>query len=272
LDIRKILAEKVDTRAKKGQKLFWKVSLPWMLIAPFILQVMAVVGLVGYLSYRNGQRSVEDLTSQLMDAFSKRVEQKLTSYLATARLVNQLNSDAVRRGELKLDLDRPDPQREQSLWQHMQLFKNLAWISLGTERGDTMGVWRPGEGQNLQFSFSNQSTQYFGNYYATNPQGMRTKLLKVERPAYDPRIRPWYKEEIAAKQSIWASIYPGFTPGTIFIAASQPLYDPTGALVGVSGIDISLLDIQTFLAQNPVSSSGQTFLIERSGLLVASSS
>lgn len=243
-----------------------------MLTLPFILQIVTVVGLVGYLSYRNGQRSVEDLTGQLTDAVSKRVEQKLTSYLATARLANQLNSDAIRRGDLKLDFERPDAKREQYLWQHMQLFDNLAWISLGTEHGETMGVWRPGKSQDLQLSFSNRSTQYFGHYYATDRQGVHTKLLKVERPAYDPRIRPWYKEAIAAKQSIWTSIYPGFTPGTVFIAASQPLYDQNGTLVGVSGTDISLLDIQTFLAQNPVSPSGQTFLIERSGLLVASSS
>jgi diguanylate cyclase (GGDEF)-like protein len=246
--------------------------LPWVLTLPFVLQVVAIVGLVGYLSYRTAQHSVEDLTGQLMNAFSKRVEQKLTSYLATARLANQMNSDAVRRGDLKLDLAQTNAAREQYLWQQMTLFDNLAWISLGTEGGETMGVWRPGKGQKLQFSFSNQSTQYFGNYYATSEKGTRTTLLKVERPAYDPRVRPWYQQAIAAKQPIWTSIYPGFTPGTIFIAASQPLYDSTGTVMGVSGTDISLLDIQTFLVQNPLTHSGTTFLIERSGLLVASSS
>lgn len=101
---------------------------------------------------------------------------------------------------------------------------------------------------------------------------MGTTQLKGKRPAFDPRTRPWYKEAIAAGKPIWSSIYAGFTPGTIFIAASQPLYDPKGKLVGVSGTDLSLLSIQTFLAETPVSPTGQTFLIERSGLLVASSS
>jgi diguanylate cyclase (GGDEF)-like protein len=272
LDIRKNPVSEVKGQARNEQKFSWKISLTWVLTLPFILQVVTVVGLVGYLSFLNAQHSVEDLTDQLMNAVSKRVEQKLTSYLATAHLANQMNSDAFQRGDLTLDLDQPNARREQYLWQQMQLFDNLAWISLGTENGQTMGIWRPGTGQNLQFSFSNQSTQYFGNYYATNAKGIHTNLLKVERPAYDPRTRPWYQEAIAAKQAIWTSIYPGFTPGTIFIAASQPLYDHTGTLMGVSGTDISLLDIQSFLAQNPVSASGHTFLIERSGLLVASSS
>jgi diguanylate cyclase (GGDEF)-like protein len=263
---------KVFTHARSWLRSSQSPSLQGMLTIPFILQVVAVVGLVGYLSYRNGQRSVEDLTNQLMDAVSQRVEQKLTSYLEPARLLNQINRDAVRRGALKLELDPPNQQTELYLWQQMQLFKNLTWITLGTQSGNALGIWRPGERQKLQFSFSNRSTQYFGNYYATDNQGTRTARIKVERPAFDPRTRPWYKEAIAANQGIWSPVYAGFTPGTIFIAASQPLYDQTGQLVGVSGIDISLLEIQNFLAQNLVSPSGKIFLIERSGLLVASSS
>jgi diguanylate cyclase (GGDEF)-like protein len=258
---------------KKQPKPSWQVALPWMLIVPFILQVVAVVSLVGYLSYRNGQKAVEDLTDQLTDAFSKRVEQKLTSYLATARLANQLNSDALLRGDLNLNLEQSNAQREKYLWQQMQLFDNLAWINLGAEQsGDSMGIWRPGAHQDLQISLANRSTQHFGNYYATDQQGRRTTRLKIEKPAFDPRTRPWYKEATAAKQAIWTSIYPGFTPDTVFIAASQPLYAQTGQLVGVSATDISLSGIQSFLAHNPVSPAGQTFLMERSGLLVASSS
>jgi diguanylate cyclase (GGDEF)-like protein len=249
-----------------------KLSLPWMLTVPFILQLGTAVSLVGYLSYRNGQHSVEDLTNQLMNSVGNRVEQKLTSYLSVPWLVNQSNSDAVVRGALDLNLDRSNPQREQYLWQQMQLFPNLAWISLASEQGDSLGIWRPENSEKLQFSMSNRSTQYFGTYYATNNQGIHTTQLKVEKPAFDPRTRPWYKAAINAKQGIWTSIYSGFTPGTVFIAASQPMYDRSGKLLGVSGIDVSLLGIQKFLAQTPVSQTGQVFLVDQSGMLVASSS
>jgi diguanylate cyclase (GGDEF)-like protein len=257
-----------------------RFSLAWMLTVPFILQLGSVVGLVGYLSYRNGQHAVEDLTGQLMDSVGMRVEQKLNSYLSLPWLVNQSNQDAVLRGAIDLDFSRSPvapptlstTQREQYLWQQMQLFPALAWISLGTETGDTMGIWRPDEQEKLQFSISNRSTQYFGNYYATNDKGLRTTQLKVEKPAFDPRTRPWYKAALIAKEGIWSSIYAGFTPGTIFVAASQPLYDRTGKLLGVSGVDVSLSGIQKFLAENLVSPNGQVFLVERSGLLVASSS
>jgi diguanylate cyclase (GGDEF)-like protein len=269
--LRKIYARTVSPRLEPRRPAR-KLSLPWMLTVPFILQIGVVVSLVGYISHRNGQRAVEDLTGQLMDSVGIRVEQKLTSYLSTPWLVNQSNSDAILRGSLDLNLAQTNSQREQYLWQQMQLFPALAWISLGTETGDTLGVWRPDDQAKLQFSVSNRSTKYFGTYYDTDDRGLRTSKMNVENGVFDPRTRPWYREAVAAKKGIWTSIYNGFTPGTIFIAASQPLYDQDGKLLGVSGIDISLTGIQKFLVENPVSSTGQVFLVEKSGLLVASSS
>jgi diguanylate cyclase (GGDEF)-like protein len=255
----------------------WKISLPSVLILPFILQVGTVAGLVGYLSYRNSQQSVEDLTNQLMGRVSKQVEQKLISYLAPAHIVNQMNSDAVRRGDLRLDLEKPDRKREKFLWQAMQLYPNLTWNNLGSTKGHGIGIFRPANEPNLQLSVANPATQNLGHYYrfdrhgnAMNRQGKRD-LIKVEHPTYDARTRPWYQEAIAAKAPIWTKIYPGFTNGTIFIAASQPLYDQSNKLQGVSGIDISLAAFKDFLVQNPVTASGQIFVMERSGLIVSSS-
>jgi diguanylate cyclase (GGDEF)-like protein len=248
-----------------------KISLPWMLIVPFILQVVPVVTYVGYLSYQNGQRSVADLTEQLMGTSSRRIEDKLNSYLAAPPLVNQILRDAVQRGDLKLDLDHADAGRDRYLLQQMRLFKQLTWISIGTETGDSIGIWRPGDNDQLQIAMTNPATQYFGHYHATNAANQRTQRLQIEKPAFDPRTRPWYKAAFQTQKPVWNPVYAGFTPGTIFVSASQPLFDPAGKLVGVSGIDILLTDIQTFLGQNRVSPAGQVFLMERSGKLIASS-
>ncbi len=256
-------------------KRFWaarKISLPWMFVVPFVLQVVPVVGWVGYVSYRNGQAAVEDLTNQMMDAKSKQVESNLARFLDNPPLMNRILRDAASRGDLNLDFSHLDPAREKFLWQHMQIFDNLTWISLGNESNESFAAWRPQEKEPVQLNYSNAATQYRGTYYATNDQGQRTHVLKVEQPVFYPTTRPWYKAVAKAKSGRWTEIYTGFTPGTIFIAASEPLYNPKGKFIGVSGIDISLTNIQNFLVDNPVSLTGQTFVIERSGLLVASSS
>jgi diguanylate cyclase (GGDEF)-like protein len=252
------------------------ISLSWMLTVPFILQVVAVVSWVSYLSYENGHRSVETLTDRLMTATGHQVEQKLTNYLATPQLANQAISDALQRDEFDLSqIDRDRAKWSQFLWQEMQVFPQFSWISLGNEQGDAMGAWRPGPTEPLQLSISNRSTQYFGTYHSIEA-GQLGKVLKVEKPAFDPRTRPWYKGAIASKGQpmgqIWTPIYAGFTPGTVFVAASMPLYDRQNQFVGVSAIDLSLDNIQTFLSQIPVSTNSQIFLMERSGLLVSSSS
>lgn len=247
-----------------------RVSLRWMLTLPFILQVTFMVVCVGYVTRRNGQRSIEDLTQQLITSVSQQVEQKLITYLDAPILANQYHRDAVKQGTLSLDLSQRNPQREQYLWQQMQLFPSFTWISLGSEQGDSAGIWRSKEKAPLQMTISNASTQYFGNYYATQAPGTIKQKVKTEPPAYDPRIRPWYKVAIEAQDTVWSPVYAGFSQGTIFIASSQPLYNSNNKLVGVSGIDISLSEIQNFLSKIKIP--GQIFVMERSGLLVSSSS
>ncbi|MEG4349443.1 cache domain-containing protein [Microcoleus sp. LAD1_D3] len=73
-------------------------------------------------------------------------------------------------------------------------------------------------------------------------------------------------------KAIWTSIYPGFAPGTVFIAASQPIRDRNGKVLGVSAVDFSLLGLQQYLDRIKLSKTKQIFAIERSGLLVASAS
>ncbi len=219
-----------------------------MLLVPFVLQVSIILSLVGYLSHRSGKQAVQDLTDRLISTSSQRFTDKLTNQLATAQLANQLNSNAVLRGDLRLNLGKADTQREKYLAQQLQTFDQLTEMSLvAAPSSDQLGMWRPP---------------------ANHPEP-RTKL-SITKSAIDPRTRAGYQQAIAAQKAVW-KIYPGRS-GNAVLAASQPLYDLNGQLVGVSTSHISLSNIQTFLAQNPVSATGQTFLLEKSGLLIASSS
>lgn len=58
-----------------------KLPLRLILVVPFIVQIFAAVGLVGYLSFRNGQKAVNDLVQQLCNEVESRIDQQLDSYL-----------------------------------------------------------------------------------------------------------------------------------------------------------------------------------------------
>ena len=95
------------TKNRLVTKFLGKVPLQAVLIVPFVVQVVSVVGLVGYLSFRNGQRAINDLASQLQNQTSSRITQHLDTLLATPLQINQINLDAYELGNLNLqDLDR----------------------------------------------------------------------------------------------------------------------------------------------------------------------
>ena len=242
-----------------------------VLIVPFVLQTMGAVGLTGYLSFHSGQKAVNQLVEQLMGEVGDRVDQTLATYLAAPYLVNQLNQDAIDRGDLKLNLSQYDPQREKYLWQQMRQFSNLSWLSLGAEADGAYAGAHQSE-LSAEIAVANRFTQSQIVHYSMDAQGKRVAPIKVELGKYDSRLRPWYKAAAETRKFTWTSVYSGYTSGALFIAASLPIYDASGKLLGVSSVDLSLGNLQRFLAQTHVSQSGQVFIMERSGELVVSSS
>ncbi len=65
-------------------------ALPTVLSVPFVVQTFTAVSLVGYFSYHNGQTAVKNLATQLRSEISKRIDQKLDSYLAIPHQINPL--------------------------------------------------------------------------------------------------------------------------------------------------------------------------------------
>ncbi|MBW3586718.1 MAG: hypothetical protein KY448_13010 [Cyanobacteria bacterium 0813] len=69
-----------------------------------MLQIVAAVGIAGYLSFRNGQIVLEECAQKLIAQTGKRVEEKLTAVVENTQRVNQLNAEAIDRAELNLHL------------------------------------------------------------------------------------------------------------------------------------------------------------------------
>ena len=61
----------------------FKVPLQAILIVPFVIQTVETVGMVGYLSFRNGQKAVNDVAAELRNETSSRIAQNLTHLVAT---------------------------------------------------------------------------------------------------------------------------------------------------------------------------------------------
>lgn len=254
--------------AGRATKISLKVPLRAVLVVPFVLQISVVVGLTGWLSLRNGQQAVNEVTSELRNEVVDRLQQRLRDYLKVPQLLNQINAEAIGVGQLY----RQDASSlTRHYWRQRYLFDSgkVSSIYFGSTQGEFIGLAFQDNGT-WQISRADTSTGGKYHRYDRDRQGNPTSLLEVAQN-YDPRLRPWYKHTMSAGKSSWSPIYPDFKNPRLTITLGQPVYDEVNVLRGVVGVDLVLSEIGEFLKQLKIGKSGQIFIIERSGRLVATS-
>jgi signal transduction histidine kinase/CheY-like chemotaxis protein len=247
-----------------------QIPLKTVLIVPFVIQIVAAVGWVGYISFRNGEKAVQDLATQLRIEVTHRIQEHLNAYVKEAQIINQMIAHQI-EGEM---LNLQDAQvREPFFLKVIQAFPSISHAYFGTIEGEFFGAARVFGDRPLQISLRSNWTAGNLNFYATNDQGEFTDQLVETVAGYDPRRRPWYQAAVAARQPIWSQVYTGAaSTEALMVTPSQPVYDQNGTLVGVLGLDLTLAELTHFLQSLKIGESGQTFILEPSGLLVASSS
>ncbi|MEH2075293.1 MAG: ATP-binding protein [Nostoc sp.] len=245
-------------------------SLQLVLVVPFVLQVFGAVGLVGYLSFKNGEKAVEDLSKQLMKRTSSEVNHHLDAYLSIPHKVIQTNANAIRMGLLNV---RDRKTVGKFFWYQMQVY-DLTYISFNLPTGEGGGAGRY-DGKTVTIDENTTKTPSLpknAKTYLTDNDGNRTQLLSTA--TWDTLNEPNYTEPAKAGKPIWTRIYTYYDPAyPPYIAASagSPVYDATKKLIAVVGVDIHLLKLSEFLRTLDISRSGQVFIVEHDGMLVANS-
>ncbi|MEH2168058.1 MAG: ATP-binding protein [Nostoc sp.] len=244
-----------------------------VLIVPFLIQIFAAVSLVGYLSFKNGQRAVNDLAEQLIDRTSDVVDEHLKSYLSIPQTLNQINADAIHRGLLDVGVGKASRRHRKTLgkyfWDQMQAY-DLTYIGIGLTTGEGLGAARY-DGKTITIDDWTAKLSNNTSTYTTDNQGNRTQVNA--RWTWNNFTESWYTQPIAAAKPIWTKIVTGNYPTGPYIAASasRPIYDSQSRLLGMIATDIHLLKLSDFLRSLNISQSGHVFLLERDGTLIASS-
>ena len=242
------------------------ITLQMVMVVPFVVQISIAVGLTGYLSFRNGQEAVNDLASQLRQEVNSRINQHLDSYLDSPHLINQINANTIATNNF--DLGEPRNLKD-FLWKQMQDFPSVTFTGIGTQTGEYIGFERL-EGE-LVFTILDQLTTGVAQDWGIDSQGNLTEILTTYRD-YDPTMRPWYQGVVATGEPIWSDIFLPFGSQTMMIiSANQPIYDLEGNLQGIATSGLSLTGISDFLQELKIGETGQTFIMETNGLLVATS-
>lgn len=263
-------------------------SLQALLIVPFLFQICLTVGVVGFLSFWNGQRAVKNVANTLSREISDRVQERIQLYLKTPHFVNQLNADAIESGQLNLKETRVV---ERYFCQQLTAFQSTSQnsnseanglnqsvnnIYFGNPKGELFGAERTETGQFKILRADASTDSSLDRFITRNCKVITQKILKKKgREKYNATSRPWYQEATEKGKPTWSSVYKDATTQKLVIGAAQPLYETgqeanTEVLIGVLGSDLLLDEVGDFLENIKVGNSIIFILNEKDELIVDS--
>jgi PAS domain S-box-containing protein len=109
---------------------------------------------------------------------------------------------------------------------------------------------------------------HFSDVYIGETSGMLIDGADwIPPPGYDPRLRPWYRRAVEAKDTSFTTPYIDLVTNKLVIALVKPLLHE-GKLYGVMGADIVLDTLVRNVLNLKVSDTGYAFLVEKSGTIL----
>jgi adenylate cyclase len=239
------------------------------LIILLAVLVISAVFLEGLFAYVNARRSADDLSAQVLEQTTERVQQQIASLLANATEQAALSERMLRTGQLRAE-DFPGIV---AFWEQLLAVNpEITSLYIGLEAtGECTGVSRLRGGKFTVW----QTNQ--------NPANRRLELREFwlkdyprkpyafdpSRPAPDIRTRPWYIEARQAQQPIWTETFRFLgleaTQNVEGVTYAVPFYGGKGDLLGVVSVDFDLGGLSRFLQTLPVGQRGFAFVVELRG-------
>ncbi len=239
-----------------------RYAIPILLIA----MIIVTVGFTGWLAFRSGQQTVNDLATLLSRETTARIDEHVTDFLNTPHLFGQLNEAAIQAGSMKLD---DFPELERFFWHQVHVTESVPFIYFGSEEGDFIGVQKD-QNDELFLWLDDESTGGTLDVYRLDDQ--LNPIEMVDSVEFDPRGRPWYQAAVEAGGPTWSPVYTDIARPILIITPAVPIYTTEGELRGVLGIELSLSEISDFLNTLTVGRAGQAYIVEPNGDIIASSS
>ena len=253
------------TRAptKKG----FGIRLQDAVVIALAVLVSSSIGIVSTLWYLGSRQAAGDSARLLQSEIASRIEDHIQRFVAVPHEISEANAAALQL----VDFDEFQPSRLRSLLvEQIRIFDTVSSIYVGSPAGGLLDAGREGADGPLYLIETEGFQSGTFNKYSVDEQGNRGELLQTI-PNFDARTRPWFEAAVQAGGPTWSDIYVLFSGHDMAIAASRPVYDDTGELLFVLSSDIFLSQIDGLLRSMEYATSGFGFIIDRQGLIVASS-
>ena len=247
-------------------------------LTTIFLTLLALSSLaIGFTSFLFGRQNASDLSAQIIEQTSNRIDLRIRSLLDVALSHSKINENLINAGLLRLTEARHSelltskdfPAVSSYFLEVMKVHKELAYLSLAIEdTGEYCMLERKQENITSRRFIRNADNLIEIHDYEYHHDGEVTHRVS-EYNGYDPRKRPWY---VAAKEAgkqtwpdsfvFWGTNEVSTTPGK---TCATPIYSE-GRLQYVLTADFELRDLSNFL-KNKIhvgnSGRGRPFIIEQ---------
>ena len=230
------------------------------------LQFVAVT-IVVFSSFLTSEKVLLEHARELLSDVGTNTIEHSKGFLKPAKGAAEL---ATRLAENQVISSEDFEQLEKLLFQQLQISPQFAGVFYGDEAGNFVYVMRSGG----PGPFRTKVVRRDGTDRMTQLIWRDDGYAIVEQksdPAdtYDPRQRPWYQSAKSELTSIWTDPYIFFTSQTPGITAASPVFDFSGKLRGVVGVDIGIEAISEFLSRLNIGESGTALILNRNGDVIA---
>jgi len=229
------------------------------------IQIIVAVGITGWISFIGSESAVNKLIRQVCDNINHRVEEQIYTHLQRSLRVNKALSTALTDGSVNpSDIS----QVQKDIFRKSKELITENNFFYGNQSGTQVSIQPILGTSKFELRIREDDNQVKRATYELNENGERGRLVDFSE-VYDHRTRPWY---IAAKQAgkaTWSDVFVSTTDNALTITRATPIYNSSGGLQGVVGINISLKQIREFMRQSRPSDKWDIFLAENNGSLVA---
>jgi diguanylate cyclase (GGDEF)-like protein/PAS domain S-box-containing protein len=245
-------------------------SLRGKLVLSFVGLTISVATVTILFAWYGGRQSAETLAIQTATQLTARVAAHVVEYTREAELIAGSALAGVEAGAMDLG---SVASLERYLWHASKVSDLASYTYVGTESGLFVGVdrsLRSGTLPGVAFTRIREITGTQLRTFDASAVGDRSHAVQDQAVDYDPRRRPWYALAKQHGSPVFTEPYLSASKKIPVVTYAVPIFDHTGALTGVMGIDFTLSRLAEHLKKLPPSEHGVAVLRSAAGLTLAS--
>ncbi|MGK7921815.1 MAG: PAS domain-containing protein [Trichodesmium sp.] len=236
-----------------------QISLQRFVFISLITPILITLGFVGWISLQRQSIIARQIGIKFNRQIGNSVNRDLDDYLGVPDLIYKINQDLIKSDLLKFN----DLTDTKSLFiQQIEQF-NVSQINFGTTDGNFVGIKQKND-NNFLLKLVNKSNSENVIESTIDLAGNITQIS--QNSEYNYQTESWYQDVIKSGKPISRKVD---NSGDLLF--SYPLYNQDNSLIGVLRVDLPTSQIEQLLEITNISQLGVIYLIEKSGLIVASS-